>query len=66
MKFLLAFKVSKQKKTKTKLKKEQIMKNIDELYEKNYNAYKSDYDTDDELKEEKKKESDYKQFKLND
>ena len=31
------------------------MKNVDELYKKYYNAYKSDYDTDDELKEDKKK-----------
>ena len=40
------------------------MKNVDELYEKYYNADKSDYDTDDELKEDKKKEFDYKQFEL--
>ena len=31
------------------------MKNVDKLYEKYYNAYKSDYDTDDELKEVRKK-----------
>ena len=30
------------------------MKNVDELYKKYYNAYKSDYDTDDELNEAKK------------
>ena len=30
------------------------MKNLDELYKNYYNAYKSDYDTDDELKEDKK------------
>ena len=42
------------------------MKNVDEVYEKYYNAYKSDYDSDDELKEDKKKTLDYKQFKLND
>ena len=40
------------------------MKNVDELYEKYYNAYKNDYDTDDELNEAKKKEFDYEQFKL--
>ena len=34
--------------------KEQIMRNVNELYEKYYNAYKSHYDTDDELNEAKK------------
>ena len=42
------------------------MKNVDEFYKKYYNVYKSDYDTDDELKEAKKKEFDYKQFELGD
>ena len=40
------------------------MKNVDELYEKYYNAYKNDYDNDDELKEAKNKKIDYKQFEL--
>ena len=40
------------------------MKNVDELYEKYYNAYKSDFDNDDELSEAKKKKCDYKQFEL--
>ena len=40
------------------------MKNIDELYEKYYNVYKSDYGTDDELNETKKKKFDHNQFKL--
>ena len=31
------------------------MKNVDELYKNYYNAYKSDFDTDDELAENKKK-----------
>ena len=31
------------------------MKNIDELYEKYYNAYKHDYNNDDESSEIKKK-----------
>ena len=39
------------------------MKNIDELYEKYYNAYKNDYDNDDELTKVKKKKFDYKLFK---
>ena len=40
------------------------MKNVDELYEKYYNAYKNDYDNDDELKVAKKKKFDYMQFEL--
>ena len=40
------------------------MKNVDELYEKYYSAYKNDYGNDDELSEGKKKKSDYKQFEL--
>ena len=48
----------KTKKPETKLKKERIIKNVDELYEKYCNAYKSDCDTDDELKEAKKKNFD--------
>ena len=40
------------------------MKNVDELYEKYYDAYKSDCDTDDVLNQAKKNEFDYRQFKL--
>ena len=54
--------MSKQKKTETRLRKDRIIKNVDKLYEKYYNAYKSDYDTADELNEAKKKKFDYKQF----
>ena len=42
------------------------MKNVDEIYENYYNAYKNDYDKDDELNEAQKKKIDYKQFKLGD
>ena len=42
------------------------MKNVDELYKNYFNSYKSDYDTDDELTEDKKKKFDYKQFALGD
>ena len=42
------------------------MKNVDELYKNYYNAYKIDFDTDDELAENKKKKFNYKQFKLDD
>ena len=38
------------------------MKCVGELYKNYYDAYKSDYDTDDELTENKKKKFDYKQF----
>ena len=65
-KLLISFKSVKTKKTETKLKKEQIMKNVNELYKKYYNTYKSDYDTDDGLKKDKKKKFEYKQFELDD
>ena len=42
------------------------MKNVGELYENYYNAYKSDFDTDDELTEGKKKKFNHKQFELDD
>ena len=40
------------------------MKNVGELYEKYYSAYKNDQDNYDELSEIKKKKFDYKQFEL--
>ena len=40
------------------------MKNVDELYEKYYDAYKNDYDNDDQLSEGKKKKIDFKRFEL--
>ena len=60
---LTDFKKFKLKKPETQPQKEQIMKNIDELYENNYNAYKNDYDSH-ELSEAKKKKIDYRQFEL--
>ena len=64
-KLLISFKSLKTtKKKETQLKKERIMKNVDELYEKYYNVSKSDYDTNDKLKKDKKKNFDYKQFEL--
>ena len=51
---LTIFKNLKPKNPKNQLKKERIMKNVDELYEKFYSAYKNDYDAD-ELPEAKKK-----------
>ena len=65
--FLLAAKNLKQKKTETQLKKERIIKNVDELHKNYYNAYKSDFDNDyDELTEDKKKKFNYKRFELDD
>ena len=49
-KLLVTFKALRPKNPKIQLKKERIMKNVDELYEKYYNAYKNDYDNDGELK----------------
>ena len=63
-KLLVTFKALRPKNPKIQLKKERIMKNVDELYEKYYNAYKNDYDNDDELKVAKKKKFDYMQFEL--
>ena len=57
----ISFKAVKTKKEReTLLIKEQIMENVDELYEKYYNSYKSEYDTDDELNGAKKKEFELK------
>ena len=63
-KLLIKFKALKPKNPKTQLKKERIMKNVDKLYENYCNAYKNDYDADDELNDVEKKEFDYKQFEL--
>ena len=60
---LTNFKNLKQKNQKMQLKKERIMKNVDEIYEKHYNAYKNDYEAD-ELNKGKKKKFDYRQFEL--
>ena len=60
---LTNFKNLKPKNPKTQLKKERIMKNVDELFEKNYNAYKNDYDAD-QLYEAKKKKFNCKQLEL--
>ena len=62
-KLLIKFKALQPKNSKMQLKKEWIMKNVDELYEKYYNAYKNDYDAD-ELKEAKKRKFGYRQFEL--
>ena len=58
-KLLINFKSFKTRKTETQLKKERIMKNVDELYKNYYDACKSGYDADDEPNEDKKKKFDY-------
>ena len=49
-------------KQEMQLKKERIMKNVEDLYEKYYIFYKNDFDNDDELSEAKKKKFDYELF----
>ena len=61
-KLLIKFKSPKHKKPETQLKKERIMKNVDELYEMYYSAHKNDYDN--ELSEATKKKFDYKQIEF--
>ena len=58
------FKNLKPIKQETQLKKERIMKNVGELYEKYYNSYKNDFDNNDELSKRKKKKFDYKKLTL--
>ena len=57
----ISFKVVKTKKRNTTQKGANYEK-LYELYERYYNAYKSDYDTNDELNEAEKKMFDCKQF----
>ena len=63
-KLFINFKNLKTKKAETQLKKEKIMKNVDNLYKNYYNAYKSNFDIKDELTEDKKKKFNYKQFEI--
>ena len=65
-KIFISFKSVKIKQTVKRFQKERTLKNVNELYEKYCNAYKSDNDTDDELNEAKKKKFDHNQFKLRD
>ena len=52
---LTKFKNFKPKKPETQLKKERIMKNVDELDEKYYMTYNNDYDVDEIIEAKKKK-----------
>ena len=54
-KLFTEFKALKSRNPKKQLKMEGIMKNVGELYENYYSAYKNDYDASDELTEAKKK-----------
>ena len=63
-KLLISFRGVKTKKPETQFKNERTMKNVEELYRKYYNAYKSDYDSVDELNEAQNKTFDYKQSEL--
>ena len=66
-KLLISFKSVKTKKPRNTTQKganyEKCWRALRKCY---YNAYKSDHDTDGELKEDKKKKFDYKQFELGD
>ena len=64
-KLLIDFKSLKTKRIQT-IQKGANYETVDELYKNYYNAYKSDFDTNDELTEDKKKKFNYKQFELDD
>ena len=65
-KLLINFERLKTKKTEAQLKKERIIKNVDELYKNYFDAHKSNYDAIDTLGEDEKKKFNYKQFELGD
>ena len=56
----------KKKQTRNKTQKGANHENVDNLYEKYYDAFKSDYDTTDELTRNKKEKYGYKQFEIDD
>ena len=60
----MSLKLLKQKKRETQLKTERVMKNVDRLYRKYYNANRSNYETNGELNGAKKKMFGYKQLEL--
>ena len=64
-KLLIDFKSLKTKRIQT-IQKGANYETVDELYKDYYNAYKSDFDTNDELTEDKKKKFDYKKFEIDD
>ena len=63
MKNFLSLKTLNQQNQK-QLKKERIMKNVEEVYRKYYDAYKDKYDSSGEFNGPKNWKFDYKQFKI--
>ena len=61
---LIKFKNVKPTKSETQLKKEGIIKNVEEVYRKYNDPYKDEYDNDGELNGVENKNFDYKQFEL--
>ena len=61
---LIKFKNVKPRKSETWLKKERIIKNVEEVYRKYYDACKEEYDIGGELNGAENKTFDYKQFKI--
>ena len=59
-KLFINFKSLKTKNSETQFKKERIMQNVDELYKKYYDDHKNNFDTDNELTENKNKKFNYK------
>ena len=49
--------------TETKIRKERIMKNVNQLYDKYFDTYKKNFDNE-KVKDEEKRGRDYKQFKI--
>ena len=61
---LIKFKNVKPTKSETQLKREQIVKNVAEIYRKYYDAQKDEYDNGDELIGAENKKFGYKQFEI--
>ena len=61
---LIKFKNVKPTKSETQLKKEGIIKNVEEVYRKYHDPYKDEYDNGGELNGVENKKFDYKQFEL--
>ena len=62
-KLLSDFKNHKPLTTETKDRKDRIMKNVNQLYNKYFDTYKKNYDSE-KVKDEEKRGRDYKQFEI--
>ena len=62
-KLLIDFKIHKPRTTETKDRKDRIMKNFNQLYNKYFNTYKKKYDNE-KVKDEEKRWCDYKQSEI--